>query len=228
MGQCDLGYLLLRIARRSIRVRCWRCGCSSTCSGVPLWLRRRTCHRCANVRGLWQSAGHDHGLGILSLFQIGCALANNLATLIVLRFLGGVCGAVAFNSIGTVSDLYDSDNQGWGVNTFAISAEAGATIGPIIGAFIVQDAGWRWTFGVSGIVLAFLLLVFILTVPETRAGVILAKRAKGLRKDRGDTRYYASHEKARSQRTATELLQETLARPLYMLFTEPLCLVRRI
>lgn len=160
------------------------------------------------------------GLVILSLLQIGCALATNLATLIVLRFIGGCFGAVAFNSIGTVADLWDSENQGWGVNTFALSAEGGATVGPIIGAFVVQDAGWRWTFGVSGIVLAFLLALFVLTVPETRAGVILAKRAKKLRRE--DARYHTSHEKVRSQRTAKELLKETVGRPLFMLFTEPI------
>lgn len=162
------------------------------------------------------------GLVILALLQIGCALANNLATLIVLRFLGGCFGAVAFNSIGTVSDLWDADNQGWGVNTFALAAEGGATVGPIIGAFIVQDAGWRWTFGVSGIVLAFLLALFILTVPETRAGVILSRRAKKLRKTHDDPRYYASHDKARSQHTVKDLFKETVGRPLYMLFTEPI------
>ncbi|KAJ9477689.1 putative Fluconazole resistance protein 1 (putative) [Pseudozyma hubeiensis] len=160
------------------------------------------------------------GIAAVALFQIGCALAKNLATLVVLRLLSGCFGAVAFNSIGTVSDLWDSDHQGWGVNAFAISAEAGATLGPIIGAFVVQDAGWRWTFGVSGIVLAFLLALFILTVPETRAGVILARRAKKLRKD--DSRYYASHEKVRSQRTLRQLFKETVGRPLYMLFTEPI------
>ncbi|CBQ70454.1 related to mfs-multidrug-resistance transporter [Sporisorium reilianum SRZ2] len=160
------------------------------------------------------------GLVVVTLCQIGCALARNLATLILLRFLSGCFGAVAFNSIGTVSDLWDSDHQGWGVNTFAISCEAGATVGPIIGAFVVQDAGWRWTFGVAGIVLAVLLAVFILTVPETRAGVILARRAKKLRHK--DPRYHASHEKLRSQRTAKDLYKETVGRPLYMLFCEPI------
>ena len=160
------------------------------------------------------------GLGVLALLQIGCALAKNLATLIVLRFIGGCFGAVAFNSIGTVSDLWDSDHQGWGVNTFALCAEAGATVGPVIGAYIVQDDGWRWLFGVSGIVLAFLLGIFVLTVPETRAGVILTRRAKRLR--RKDSRYYASHEKLRSQRTLMNIYKETVGRPLFMLFTEPI------
>ncbi|KAJ1032548.1 hypothetical protein NDA16_000571 [Ustilago loliicola] len=157
------------------------------------------------------------GLAILALLQVGCALANNLATLIVLRFIGGCFGAVAFNSIGTVADLWDADNQGWGVNTFALAAEGGATAGPIIGAFIVQDAGWRWTFGVSGIVLAFLLAVFVLTVPETRAGVILSRRAKKLRKTHGDPRYYATHDKARSQHTVKNLFKETVG-PSYSIY----------
>ena len=158
------------------------------------------------------------GLVILSLLQIGCALATNLATLIVLRFIGGCFGAVAFNSIGTVSDLWDSDHQGWGVNIFALCAEAGATVGPIIGAFIVQDASWRWTFGVSGIVLAFLLAVFVFTVPETRAGVILSvlhkpRKAKiiayghgALQGDGGSTTLHALHR-------AYRLLVQSIRRP---------------
>lgn len=162
------------------------------------------------------------GMVVVGLAQIACALAPNLAVLIIFRFIAGLFGAVGFNAIGTVSDLWGPDDQGWGVNLFALMAEAGATLGPVIGGFTVQDAGWRWTFGVSGIVLAFLLAIFIVTVPETRGGVILARRAKKLRKQEQEPKYFAMHERIRSEHTVSALAKEMVGRPLLMLFTEPI------
>ncbi|PWZ01096.1 MFS general substrate transporter [Testicularia cyperi] len=160
-------------------------------------------------------------MALVGITQIPCALAPNIAVLIVFRFLGGVFGAASYNAVGTVSDLWGPDEQGWGVNTFTIAAEAG-TLGPVIGGYVVQYAGWRWTFGVSGIVTAFLLVVFFLTVPETRAGVILTRRATMLRKQHNEPRYFTLHEKQRAQHTVSALAKEMIGRPLFMLFTEPI------
>lgn len=159
---------------------------------------------------------------VLGLTQIACALAPNLAVLIIFRFIGGFCGAATFNTIGTVSDMWNADDQGWAVNCFALFAEVGATVGPVFGGYLVMDLHWRWIFGVAGIVCGFLLIPFLLFVPETRAGVLLARRAKKLRKETGDDRYFAMHERIRSQHTASALAREMVIRPIYMLFTEPI------
>ncbi|UZJ57536.1 hypothetical protein CBS101457_006856 [Exobasidium rhododendri] len=161
---------------------------------------------------------------LLAIFQIPCALAPNFATIVVFRFLGGFFAATTFNSVGIISDMWEAEDQSWPVNCFALSAELGAVVAPVIGGYTLVRAGWRWIFGICGIGLAFLLALFILFVPETRAGVVLKKRAIQKRKESGDERFYAHHEKALRERTVYAIMQETLFRPVYMLFREPIVL----
>jgi DHA1 family multidrug resistance protein-like MFS transporter len=161
----------------------------------------------------------------MGIFQIPCALAPNYATMVVFRFFAGFCCAVTFNSVGIISDMWDPDYQSWPVNTFALSAEAGANLGTIMGGYIFVETGnWRWIFGVGGIGTAILLVLFIAFVPETRAGVILTRRAAKMRKETGEQRYHSHHEIVLQNRTVYAIMQETLLRPVYMLFREPIVL----
>lgn len=163
-------------------------------------------------------------ISLMAILQLPCALAPNYGFLVAFRFLAGFFAASAFNSVGIISDLWHPEKQSWPVNCFAISAEIGAEIGPIIGAFIIIRAGWRWVFGVMGLGSVFLVVVFIIFCPETRAGVILTRRASRKRKETGDNRYFSAHEKMMNERTLYAILQVTLLRPLFMLFREPIVL----
>lgn len=161
---------------------------------------------------------------LMGVLQIPCALAPNYGTLIAFRFLAGFFAATTFNSVGIISDMWEPEHQSWPVNCFALAAELGAEIGPVIGAFVLIRGGWRWVFGVCGLGTAFLLIIFIVACPETRAGVILKKRAARIRKKTGDDRYFSCHEVALRERTVMAILQESLFRPVFMLFREPIVL----
>lgn len=162
------------------------------------------------------------GLG-MGLFQLHCALSPNYGSLLVARFLAGFFAAATFNSVGTVADLWIPERQGWGVNGFALSAELGVVIASVYSGFLVQrTGGWRWLFGVTGIVTGFLLLLFALTVPETNNGVLLSRRARRLRKSTGDDRYFSDHDRAREARTRMDTIREVIIRPAHMLITEPI------
>lgn len=167
---------------------------------------------------------HFVACAIVGIAQIPCAFAPNYACLVIFRFIAGFAGAVTFNSVGIISDMWEAEDQSWPVNAFAISAEAGASLGAVFGGYILVAAGWRWIFGICGIVTAFLLALFIAYVPETRPGVILSRRAAKVRKETGDSRYYAHHDVVLKQRTIRAILQETLFRPIYMLVREPIVL----
>ncbi|PWN51665.1 MFS general substrate transporter [Violaceomyces palustris] len=159
---------------------------------------------------------------ILGLTQIACALTPHVSILIIFRFIGGFFAAGTFTSVGTVADMWGPEEQGWPVNIFALFAEIGAVMGPIFGGYLADEHGWRWLFGVAGIGCAALLVPYLLFVPETRAGVLLSRRAKELRRRTGDERYYAMHQKLRSQHTFSSMIRELIVRPLYMLLTEPI------
>jgi DHA1 family multidrug resistance protein-like MFS transporter len=166
---------------------------------------------------------HIIAVFLMGIFQIPCAFAPNYATLVCFRFLAGFCCAVTFNSVGIISDMWDPDFQSWPVNAFALSAEAGANLGAIIGGYILVGTGsWRWIFGVSGIGTGILLAIFVIWVPETRAGVILKRRAAKMRIETGEKRYHSHHEVVLQHRTVYAVIQDTLLRPIYMLFREPI------
>lgn len=79
------------------------------------------------------------------------------------------------------------------------------------GAYINRALSWRWVYGIWGIVGITLLIPYIILVPETRGGVILAARAQKARAA-GNTGAWALHEKL-GRRSAKQLIQETVLRP---------------
>jgi MFS family permease len=88
----------------------------------------------------------------LSLF--GSAFADNFATLVVTRFLGGGGSSVAINIVGgSISDVWKGDKaRSLPMSLFGFTSVAGLALGPFIGSAIVQihspDTGlqspWRW------------------------------------------------------------------------------------
>jgi len=164
-------------------------------------------------------------LAVLALLQIPTALAPDYATLVVCRFLSGCVAAPIFNSCCNVSDLWQDLNQGvpgFAINVWALSIEL-IVLAPIWGAYITERLGWRWLWGVSGIVTAFLLLLFLLLVPETRHNVILARRASRQHSDSKSTDQTSTKpETVVHKRTVREILNETVYRPVRMLFSEPI------
>lgn len=79
------------------------------------------------------------------LFQIGCALAPNFASIIVFRLLTGLGGSGCLTiGGGVVSDLFEPEQRGLAMAIFSAGPLFGPVLGPICGGFIAQGAGWRW------------------------------------------------------------------------------------
>lgn len=60
---------------------------------------------------------------------------------------------------------------------------------------------------------------------ETYAPVILARRAKQLRKDTGDPRYYTEHERLSAHKSVFSILSSALTRPLRLLLFHPIIII---
>ena len=84
-------------------------------------------------------------------------------------------------------------------------------------SYITSHTSWRWVFGIWGIAGAALMIPFVLLVPETRGGVILAARAKKARKA-GHAKAWAIHEKL-GRRSFQQIVQETVFRPAGEIFS---------
>jgi hypothetical protein len=81
--------------------------------------------------------------------------------------------------------------------------------------YINARMSWRWVFEIWVIVGASLIIPYVVLVPETHGGVILAARAQRVRKD-GQEGAWVIHEKVGCW-SAGQILQETVFRPASML-----------
>jgi multidrug resistance protein len=81
------------------------------------------------------------------IWQIPTAVAQNIGTILVTRFLAGFSGS-AFLSVagGSITDMWAADKVAWPMVAFTIGPFLGPTIGPLVGGFINQHVVWRWTF----------------------------------------------------------------------------------
>ncbi|KAI0750005.1 major facilitator superfamily domain-containing protein [Daedaleopsis nitida] len=149
------------------------------------------------------------------------AFVDNLATIIVFRFLTGAAAACALNNGGGIImyNIVDMQAQAIAISWYAAAILSGPCVALIIGFFIVVYAGpTLWALRVFFFfTIAIWPLVFLL--PETHGPTILAARSKKLRKE-GRPNARAAHEL--KQQTKGELLRIHFGRPAKMFLTEPI------
>ncbi|KAK0660157.1 Efflux pump FUB11 [Lasiodiplodia hormozganensis] len=165
---------------------------------------------------------------LLVIFQIPLALAPNIGTVIVCRLLQGFFGSAPLtNTGGTVSDLWARNDCGSAMAIYGLSSTFGPPLALIISGYIALNKGWRWLFWVYLAIFGGVWILLVLTVPETRASIILEKKAKRVRKQlraegfdsAADNLLDADADEKKSLHT---LFAITLTRPIRFLFTEPI------
>ncbi|KAK2745389.1 hypothetical protein FQN57_003732 [Myotisia sp. PD_48] len=165
------------------------------------------------------------GYWISAIFQVAVAVAQNLHTILISRFMIGMFGSATLAVIGGCSaDMWHPLVRGIASATFASATFIGPITAPIIGGFIVNSSlGWRWTAWVTLFLDVFLGVLATFTLPETFAPVILQRRAAKLRLE---TRNWALHSKLDEQRLSLkDIVNKYLTRPYRMLVLEPILLL---
>jgi MFS family permease len=113
-------------------------------------------------------------------FTLGCAFSTNDAMFLAFRIICG-CAASGPMSVGggTVADLFPQKERGKAMSLFTVGPLLGPVstllpsrynypnscqvIGPIIGGFVSENVGWRWTFRI------LLILVSLMIESKSRA-----------------------------------------------------------
>ncbi|KIW24637.1 uncharacterized protein PV07_10341 [Cladophialophora immunda] len=163
-------------------------------------------------------------LGLAVIFEIPCAVAQNIGTLLVCRLIDGIAFSAPMTLVGgTLADLWKNEERGVPMAVFSAAPFIGPAIGPLAGGFLGDAAGWRWLYWIQLILAGVCLGILTFTVPETYAPILLDKRAKKLRKETGDSRYVT--ERDLDMRPLTQQLAIFLLRPLQLLFLEPIVLL---
>ncbi|KAI2639053.1 major facilitator superfamily transporter [Hypomontagnella submonticulosa] len=157
-----------------------------------------------------------------TIWVVPQAVAQNITTLLVARFLDGFSGSTFLAvSGGTVGDLFSKGELRYPMAVSSVSTLLGPCVGPLLGGFINYHLNWRWTYYIL-LIWACALLVAIVLVPETYHPVLLRNKARRLRLSTGDHRWKAPMEL--SNKSIPRTISLSLLRPFQLLIFEPMCL----
>lgn len=151
------------------------------------------------------------------IFLMASALSPNFGGLLVFRFLAGAAGGPCISITGgTTADLFPEHLRANTMIALQTAGFFGASIGPVVGGYIAERKGWRWTQWVA-LIIAGVALVLIAPTRETYAKALSKRQEKGQSDRKGLARLGGMDRKR-----AKEMLRIILLRPLYMLATEPI------
>lgn len=164
---------------------------------------------------------------VLFIFQLPVALAPNIGTILVCRFIGGFAGGAPLtNTGGTVSDLWKRNESGGPMAVYGLSSTLGPPLALVMSGYIGLNLGWRWIFWVLMAITGAFWILLVFTVPETRHTIILQKKTKRVRKTMRNENLKAAESitdaNADERKGLHQLFAITLTRPFHFLFTEPI------
>ncbi|MGY2366074.1 multidrug effflux MFS transporter [Pseudomonas azotoformans] len=121
------------------------------------------------------------GLFLYVLATAACALADNIAVLIIARLfqaLGGCCTTVIGRVI--VRDYFDRDEQARLLGLISMAMAISPMAAPVLGSLMLPFINWRGLFVLLGVIGAVLCLVVYRRLPETRPPEVAAAPPRGL------------------------------------------------
>ncbi len=109
------------------------------------------------------------GLLLFAAGSIGCALAPDVETLVVLRFiqgLGACAGMVVPRAV--VRDLHTGHDAARLMSLLMLVFSVSPILAPLVGSFLIEAFGWRSVFWAVTVAAAAGLVLVACTLPETR------------------------------------------------------------
>ncbi|KAL4742369.1 major facilitator superfamily domain-containing protein [Aspergillus similis] len=165
------------------------------------------------------------GYALFAIFQIPVAVAQNVQTILVCRFLMGFLGCSPLAVVGgAMADFWDPVDRAIAIALFSAATFVGPVLGPIVGGFLTDSyLGWRWTAWITLIASGSFGAIAWFVVPETYHPVLLQRRAAKLRKETGNQDLYAFLDHHRP--TFGDIVRKYLFRPIQMLMLEPILIL---
>ena len=160
------------------------------------------------------------------VWQIGCALAPNINSLIIFRFFAGVGGAGCLTvGGGVIADLFQPDRRGTATSIYTLGPLFGPVLGPICGGFVAERIGWRWVFWILLISASFITIVLGIWNKETNPQVLIQRKVKRLRKELNRPELRSCYEGSGPKQIPSQILWQGMLRPWKMLFLSPIMIL---
>ncbi|MBF6437778.1 MFS transporter [Nocardia cyriacigeorgica] len=104
-----------------------------------------------------------------ALASVLCGAAVNIEMLIVARILQGMAGALLTpGSLALISSSIDARDQGAAIGLWSGFGGVAGAIGPLLGGWLIELAGWRSIFFLNVPLTLIVVLVAMRHVPESR------------------------------------------------------------
>ena len=162
------------------------------------------------------------GFAAFAIFQVPVAVAQNVETIMLCRFLGGMFGSAPLAVVGgALADFWGPVERGFALGLFSGATFIGPVAGPIVGGFVTQSyLGWRWTAWITLFLGAFFGTLSFFLCSESYAPVLLQRKAARIR---FETKNWAIHAPIdESPVDMHAILHKYLYRPFIMLVQEPI------
>jgi hypothetical protein len=157
------------------------------------------------------------------IWQIGCALAPDLNSLIVFRFLAGIGGSGCLTiGGGLIADLFTTDRRGLATSLYSLGPLFGPVVGPIAGGFIGQLIGWRWIFWILLIAASVITIGIECLTTETNHRVLMQRKVSRLRIELNRPELRSCYQIEGVQPSPSHVLLTGMIRPLKMLVLSPI------
>ncbi|KAI1408033.1 putative bicyclomycin resistance protein [Hypoxylon sp. FL1857] len=156
------------------------------------------------------------------VWQIGCALAPNIETLVVSRFFTGIGGAGCLTLGGSIiGDLFRPHQRGFAMGMWNVGPLVGPTIGPLLGGFLAESIGWRFEFWIVLAASTVTTVLIGVLNKETSHKVLIQQKTARLQKALGREDLKSCYDDLEN-RNNIQILLTSLLRPLKMLVLCPL------
>src|SRR5690606_19824328 len=110
------------------------------------------------------------GLALFALASVGCGLAPNVGTLVAMRALQGIGGAMLVpSSLAIISASFPENERGRAIGTWAGFSALTTALGPVLGGWLVDAWSWRVIFFINVPLALSAIVISRAHVPESRA-----------------------------------------------------------
>ncbi|TIA75137.1 hypothetical protein E3P91_00646 [Wallemia ichthyophaga] len=151
-------------------------------------------------------------------------LVKNIAVIVVMRLLQGGCSSVGNTLVGgSIADMFNASERGLPMAVFSLFAIGTQGVGPSWSGYAQINldgirglGGWQWALWITFIINCISSIINILVLKETRANVIIERRAHALQTRTG-LPYYATGTVKFTAKDITMSLKRS-----FQLFIEPI------
>ncbi|KAK3071471.1 hypothetical protein LTR53_008552 [Teratosphaeriaceae sp. CCFEE 6253] len=166
------------------------------------------------------------GFVVFGIFQVPVAVAQNVETIFVCRFVAGFFGCAPLVVVGgALADFWAPVDRGVAVSIFSGATFLGPTGGPIVGGYLVETLGlgWRWTAWITLCAVAVFGTIGWFVIDESWGPVLLQRRARKLRYATKNWAIHAPADEIEIELSA--ILSKYCTKPIMMLIWEPILLL---